>query len=119
MAVWPENKGPLAGKCPECRDGDLVLWYSDRIYRVYKCVKCGMMHDRRGYVKKVSRQEMREVVDKVFGELGMSAVSKRAFIETVDKVCYEELGGRIPVILRGDFERWGYVVDGGIIRRRA
>lgn len=118
MVVWPENKGPLAGKCPECRVGNVVLWYSDRIFRVYKCVECGMIFDRKGYVKKVDRGVAKRVVDEVFEELGLEVVSQRAFVETVDRVCCEKYGGGLPVIDRGEFEKWGYLVRDGLIRRR-
>ena len=74
MVVWPENKGPLAGRCPECKVGKLVLWYGDRIYRVYKCVNCGMIFDRRGLVDIVENNDVRRIVDRVYNELGLESV---------------------------------------------
>ena len=119
MVVWPENRGPLAGKCPECKVGTLVLWYGDRIYRVYKCLNCGMIHEKRGVEVKVGNSDVRKIVDKVFTELGLSVVDKRAFMVVVDRVCYDELKGRIPAITRAEFKSWGYdVTDSQISRRK-
>ncbi len=118
MVVWPENKGPLAGRCPECKVGKLVLWYGDRIYRVYKCVNCGMIFDRKGLVDVVENNEVKKIVDRVFGELGLESVDLRAFMIVVNKVCVDELKGRVPKLRRDDFVKWGYVVEGSRVRRK-
>ena len=90
----------------------------DRIYRVYKCVNCGMIFDRKGLVDVVENKEVKKIVDRVFGELGLESVDLRAFMIVVNKVCVNELKGRVPKLRRDDFVKWGYVVEGSRVRRK-
>ena len=50
------------------------MWYGDRIYRIYKCVNCGMIFDRRGLVDIVENNDVRRIVDRVYNELGLESV---------------------------------------------
>ncbi len=118
MVRWPEDRGPLAGRCSSCKSGKLVLWYGDRIHRVYKCVNCGMIHDKRGEDDIVGDDDVRRVVDSVFNQLKLEVVDLRAFVIVVNKVCYHTLGGRIPVLHRKQFRDWGYVVRNGKIWKK-
>jgi len=36
----------------------------------------------------------------------------------VNKVCVDELKGRVPKLRRDDFVKWGYVVEGSRVRRK-
>ncbi len=109
MVVWPENKGPLAGRCPAC-NGQVVLWVGG-IQKIYKCTKCGLLSDTAGARIIIPGSQVRKIVDEVWDALGLPWVSTQTFLSTVDKVCCDRLGGHVQMITRQQFRQWGYTAN--------
>ena len=67
-------------------------------------------------------REQVEELEQVFGDVEITRycdiVYSGAQLAQVNKVCVDELKGRVPRLRRDDFVKWGYVVEGSRVRRK-
>jgi len=71
-----------------------------------------------GVKPKVHREEVKELVDALFNEIGEKVVDGQLFIKLVDQLCLKAFKNHVPVISKKDLHKWGYKLEYGMLSKR-
>jgi hypothetical protein len=115
---YPPGKGPKCGNCPDC-GGLIYIDWRCTILAEYHCSICGRVYVNYNGVKpKIYREEVKELVDALFNEIGEKTVDGQLFIKLVDQLCLKAFKNHVPVISKKDLHKWGYKLEYGMISKR-
>lgn len=118
-AVWPQGKGTLGGRCPECGDQVMLHW-KDKVSAEYYCMGCGLILKHAGY-QKLDNAELRKIILEVFNELeakGIKEVKLQAFLRVCDALSQALYDRPIRSLELRDLEAMGLETYCGLVKRR-
>lgn len=117
--VWPEGKGVLGGRCPECNDQVMLHW-KDKVTAEWYCMGCGLILQHAGY-RKLDNAELRKVILETFNELeshGVKDVKLQAFLRVCDALSRALYDRPIRSLELRDLEAMGLETYCGLVKRR-
>lgn len=118
-AVWPNGKGTLGGRCPECGDQVMLHW-KDKIAAEYYCMGCGLILQHAGY-RKLDNSELRKILLETFNELeakGIKDIKLQAFLRVCDALSRALYDRPIRSLELRDLEAMGLETYCGLVKRR-
>jgi hypothetical protein len=117
---WPEGKGVLGGRCPEC-GGQVELHYKDKITAEWWCRECGLVLTHSGY-RNLDNTELRKIIADVFNELeasrGVSEIKLQPFVQVCDALSRALYNRPIRSLSLRDLEAMGLETYCGLVKRR-
>jgi hypothetical protein len=115
---FPPGHGPKCGNCPDCGKILQIDWRCT-ILAEYHCTGCGrVFHNYMGVRPKISRDDIKPVIDELWNQIGEKEVDANIFIKLVDQVMVKASKTHIPVISKKDLARWGYTLEYGMLKKR-
>lgn len=117
--VWPEGKGVLGGRCPECGDQVMLHW-KDKVTAEWYCMGCGLILQHAGY-RKLDNSELRKIILETFNELeskGIKDIKLQAFLRVCDALSRALYNRPIRSLSLSDLSAMGLETYCGLVKRR-